>query len=169
MPCAIALSISCGTRHSSSDQVMIRCGKVASSGSDSRTLHYLFETRESGQGGYRYMYVILQVYSKIEKVYRFYFLYVYAVCFFTYIQPVVFDLHWDHSPFKADSYGNPIASIRFWSGCRNKYISHESKNRLLCEIGCGDRAWDRARVVCLFARGFQELLSSSQRRLHRYA
>ena len=28
-----------------------------------------------------------------------------------------------------------------------------------------DRTWDRARVVCLFARGFQQLLSSSQRRL----
>lgn len=93
----------------------------------------------------------------------------YAACFFKYIQPVVFDLHWDHSPFKADSYGNPIESIRFWSGRRNRYLSRESKNRLLCEIGCGDRAWDRARVVCLFARGFQQLLSLRQRRLHRYA
>ena len=169
MQCAVALSISCGTRHSSSDQVMIRCGKVASSRSDSLTLHYLFETRKSGQGGYRYTCVIIQVYSKIEKTYCFLYVYKYAVCFFTYIQPVVFDLLWDHSPFEADSYGNPIASIRFWSGYRNRYLSRESKNRLVCEIGCGDRAWDRARVVCLFARGFQQLLSSSQRRLHRYA
>ena len=48
---------------------------------------------------------------------------------------------------EADSYANPIPSIR-----SQKQISFmQIETGFLCEIGCGDGA----RVICLFARAIQ--------------
>ena len=67
----------------------------------------------------------------------------------------------------ADSYANPIPSLRFLSGRKNKHRECESKPRLNdivrnCEVGCGDGA--RA-TFFLFARVIQQSGFSSQRQV----